>query len=244
MRLSSDAAGIAGAETVSTSVGTRGFVAIRVTANGLAAAATYDLTWDVQPARYSVTSGTAAFTDICPETHPDHDPGNLTPADRDEGETALIDLPTGFGFEFFENPVTQLIAGANGWILFGAGPGPGTSFSNEEMPNAGGDLDNYIAPYWADLYNIRMCSTTSGTKYTVQWSGTLFEDESVNIQMQAVLDSSDDSIELIYGPNHEGTGANVDGATIGAELDGTEAVVIQYNQTGITAGTSRKLTPM
>lgn len=81
----------------------------------------------------------------------------------------------------------------------------------------------HVAPYWYNLKNIVVCQKASGSRLTIQWTGetvSLFDelgtggaggsvapgipplqlDVNRRIQMQAILDASDQSIEFVYGP--------------------------------------------
>ena len=82
----------------------------------------------------------------------------------------------------------------------------------------------HVAPYWYNLKNIAVCQKTLGSKLIIQWTGdtvSLWDefgtggaggliapgipplqlDTNRRIQMQAILDANDQSIEFVYGPN-------------------------------------------
>jgi hypothetical protein len=180
---------------------------------------------------YTITPGTTAFADACVGGTT----LTLASGTTDEGVTAPITLPA--GFEFFGNPVTQMIASTNGWMSMDTSITTGI-YSNVAIPTTS-DPNGFIGSYWNDLEVDSICTKTIGTKLVVQWVGTLFV-SSTTVQFQTILDSSNNTIEFVYGPNQGDNGS----ATVGVEdAGGVYGVQYEYNSTGPAPNTSLLLTP-
>lgn len=117
---------------------------------------------------------------------------------------------------------------------------PGTSRS---IPDGVGLAS--IAPLWADLRDVVVCQKSVGTTLTIQWTGRtpgFLEDSgglggggcvlgwpgceiSLPIQMQLILDASDQSIQFVYGPKFLLTtgGGGASGIQDAAGFDGTDS---------------------
>ncbi len=67
-------------------------------------------------------------------------------SDRDDGSSDPLNL--GFTFKYYENSYTQVFLSTNGMLTFGESS---ASSSNELIPFIG-TPNNFIAPFWADLY--------------------------------------------------------------------------------------------
>jgi hypothetical protein len=126
----------------------------------------------------------------------------------------------------------------NGWITFD------TSVTDPSYDNSGGLPDQVgevqLAPFWDDLDVITVCTKTVGQSLVVQWRGTTFSlfGPGTPVEFQAVLDPTDDSIELVWGPGHQANGAS---ATIGVQdPTGDQATVISHN-TPFAGTSSQKL---
>ena len=200
---------------------------------------TFDVTVGVQaPVAYAVTSTTTAFVDACGGggTNVALVPTGTDPGD-DEGLSVSSAAPAGFTFYGFPTATVRL--SSNGFLSFGTLTS--ASFTNANLP-APGAPNAVVAPYWDDLTGVTTCRATTGTKTTFQWSGQRFADGAV-VAFQAILDSADDSIELVYDTTHVPTGG---AATIGIEnAAGTIASKIGFNTAAvITPGAAKKLTPM
>src|SRR5262249_50272274 len=157
---------------------------------------------------YTVTDTTTAFVDACNggTTVTLHADG-ATPS-FDDGLSDPIAAPAGFQFFGFDAP--SLIVSSNGFLSFNAITS--SEFTNADMPLSAAP-NAVIAPYWDDLTNIVVCAKAAANRLTIQWTGVTF-DFGQAIAFQVILDSADNSIELVYGAGQAVTGA---GATIGVE---------------------------
>ncbi len=226
-----------GVETFVTTVGDDGRVALQVLAPSFApSSGGFSITIAVEapPAPfYANTAGTTAWTNICATGT------EITPFDHDDGLTAPIALPA--GFTYFGEAKTQMRVSTNGWLTFdtdttfdvNAMRAP-QRFPSDAPPN------DVIAPLWTDLANVRICTQTSGTKLIVQWRGDIFG-SNILVATQAILDTADDSIELVYAPFLLANGFDGGGGVENA--DGTSGTRLFFSSAGATPGTSRKLTP-
>jgi len=188
------------------------------------------------PGTYTRATGTTQFVDACTSgtTQPLVSDGS-TLAPNDDGFTGAITAPA--GFELFGYSATSFVVATNGWLTFGSpapfmSSGGGSEWRNLDIPNAAAP-NGIIAPGWDDLYNIEICTRTVGTTLVVQWDGLDFSDDNT-VQMQAILDGSDGSIEFVYGPNHDQSG---DQATVGLEDQaGGTANKVGFNMNNTTTG--------
>ena len=203
-----------------------GFLAFRVTGQG-GGAATYDV--DVSsstPKNYVINNGTMAYTDACAG-------GTTVPiSDPDEGLSAAIDLP--FAFSLYNTAATQVVVSSNGWATFDGSYAGSPVFSNPSIPN-GAQPNNVIAPYWDDLDQIVVCTSSTADTFTIQWEGVRYS-TTTTVKAQAVL-HADGSIDYIYG-DHDADGSS---ATVGVE-DSSGFFGQQINGAG-AAGTSQTFTP-
>jgi hypothetical protein len=90
-----------------------------------------------------------------------------------------------------------------------------------------------------------VCSKTVAGKLVVQWRGRDLEGIGQQVEVQAILDPADDSIEIVWGPNQQAKGntSDPDGATAGVQnRTGDEATQIGANTAYATPNTSKKLT--
>jgi hypothetical protein len=187
------------------------------------------------PPTYTIATGSTAFADACIGGTSLATPGGSGTAD--EGLTLPIDLPA--GFSFFGQPATKAIVSTNGWLSVDTSL-TSADFTNDAIPDTA-TPNGYIAPYWDDLKITSICTKTVGSALVVQWSGTLFSSSNpANIQFQAILDPTDNSIEFVYGSGHQATGSST---TVGVEDPAGEfGVQYEYNTAGtITASSSIKL---
>jgi hypothetical protein len=180
---------------------------------------------------YTITQGTTTYADACV--------GGTTltiNGTTDEGVTAPITLPA--GFEFFGQPVTQMIASTNGWLSLDTSITSGI-YSNVAIPSSS-DPNGFIASYWNDLNMTgSICTKTIGSKLVVQWNGVLYA-TSTSVQFQTILDGSNSTIEFVYGPN-QGDNSS---ATVGVEdAAGAYGVQYEYNSAGPAPNTSLLVTP-
>ncbi len=120
------------------------------------------------------------------------------------------------GFTFYGVPVTQFIAGANGFLVFGDTRPACASmgcYARSQIPSAIAP-NNLVAPYWADLWAVKVCrrDDAAANTVTLQWAGQDWGGY-VKAQFQAVLHANG-SVDFLYGPEHRSSGIN---ATIGIE---------------------------
>jgi hypothetical protein len=217
-----------------------GWTALTVSAVTPAAGQSFDLSATAQAAvAYTKTAGTTAYADACT--------GGTTVAlsDTDEGmSNTTIAAPT--GFKLFGLASTSFRVFSNGFIGF-----DGTTcaddpfglcfFFNSDLPD-GGLPNAIIAPMWGDLDIGSVCTKTVGTKTTVQWVGTHYQ-ETALVKTQVILDGATSTIELVYATDHD---AANDGSedTVGIEsAAGASAYKVGFLDSVVTPGTSILLTP-
>ena len=227
-----DAGGVNTDEVLRINVDARGYVAIQVDSAGAVPTGQFDVTINVASPYYAAQSATTAWANACPNGT------DLTPANRDDGFTGTVALPA--GFDFFATPVTQIKISTNGWFTFDAAATISASASRNEQRMPSPTLPNrLVAAYWDDLDRVRICTKTVGTTFVVQWRGVLFDDPTVAVAAQAILDTADDSVTLVYAPYHEGTGTS---ASAGAEdATGGAGTTVFYRSSAVTPGSAMKL---
>jgi hypothetical protein len=161
---------------------------------------------------------------------------------KDEGLTGVLQPPA--GFTLFGAAVGNFKVSTNGFITFNTALTDPT-FENFPLNDSG--PDQQIAPFWDDLDNVTICTKSVNGKSVIQWVGQDFSFPTPRlVQFQAILDPSDDSIELVYGPQHSlnGVGDFDFGATVGIEsLDGSQSVELGFDLPVVTSSLSIKLTP-
>jgi|GEM_PF-2070826 len=233
-----NAAGVGLAETVTAVANASGYIAFSVDAVA-ATTGTYDLTITATaptPPFYALAPSTTAWVNVCQQVAAT----DVTPANSNEGVTAEITLPT--GFKFFDADVTTIRASTNGWLTFLApgAPAPAAVPGNVAIPTAAAP-NAIVAAYWDDLVNTRICTQTVGTKFFVQWRGQVKnQTASTVVAFEAILDTADDSVELVYAPYHRGTGGT---ATAGVEnATGNAGTALFANLATPIAGKSFKFT--
>ncbi len=74
--------------------------------------------------------------------------GTEVTGQSDDDFEGPVALP--WSFPFYDNTYTDVYIGSNGYIAFGAG-GDYTDFSNDPIPSVT-TPNNYVAPFWDDLY--------------------------------------------------------------------------------------------
>jgi hypothetical protein len=232
----------AGVDDVGTvSQAASGWTAMAVsTAAILTDPATFNLSLAIVNAPYRREASATTFADACEGgvTVPLVADSSTFPA-NDEGTSAAIDAPS--GFQFFGQAATQLRVSSNGWLTFGAITT--ALFVNQDMPLPG-NPNAVVAPFWDDLAGIVVCTKAAGSKLTIQWVGTRFNQPTQTVQFQAILDGTNQQLELVWGPNHKPANAG-DSATVGLENQGgTDASKISFNQPNATpASTAVRFIP-
>lgn len=202
----------------------------------LTADETFDLELDAIPPFYTVSNGTTAFADACTggmvQTLIADDEEEF-PAD-DEGTTGAITLPT--GFDFYGNPVSEIYVSSNGFLSFDP---LDFSYYQGAIPDSG-DPNHLVAPYWVDLVGVTVCTKTVGSKFVVQWTGAELDFIfTYPVQFQAIIDTSNETIEFVYGPDQD-TVADGLYSTIGVENeDGSDGQTLGL----VGPNTSRLFTP-
>lgn len=143
-------------------------------------------------------------------------------------------IPLGFSFKYFWNEYNEVYVGSNGYLMFGEGkniasvgnaPGPpsGPGFFN--IPFAGDDNHNFLAPYLSDLTFVtaqgnpavsangaaRVRYQTIGNKFIISflnvpfWNGNVNPTQvSGNNNFQVILDG--DSNHVLFNYRQHGTG--------------------------------------
>ncbi len=194
------------------------------------------------PVAYTNAAGTTVFADVCPTGTVVNTFGN------DEGTSDPVTGPT--GFKLFGAATTDFVISTNGFLAFD-NAGFDAEYQNLSLPDATDTSNGVVAPYWDDLNNVVVCTKTTGTKMTIQWTGTICNlssyaqrclDGVTKVQTQAILDGSNSTIEFVYGPLQGGTGG---GATVGIEdLQSVVADQLSFDTAGsVAASSSKKLTP-
>jgi hypothetical protein len=202
---------------------------------------TFDTTvTSTAPVTYTTAAGTTAFSDACTGGTA------LTfTADNDEGVSAIISTPT--GFDFFGFPAPALKVFANGFVSFDTATvcpsATSCFFGNADLPTIT-NPNSIAAPYWDDIVLTAAtggCQKTVGTKLIIQWAGTLFNVTPVqSVQMQLIIDGSNDKLEFVYGAGHTVTGSS---GSVGIENQtGTAAKKLSFNT--VTAAAPTIFTPM
>lgn len=218
-----------------------GWLAFAVREGKAPASSDYALAVDAQAAvTYTVAAGTTAYADACATG------AHLLMPGVDDAVSVALPAPT--GFTLFGAPATTFTVSTNGFLAF-ANPTNASAPYNLSLPSGDG-IAAMIAPYWDDLDQVSVCTKLTGTKLTIQWTGVLCDfdpaigacTDTSGVAMQAILDGSDGSIELVYGPGQQALGAS---ATIGIEdAVSATATLIGFDQAGaIAASSSKKLTP-
>lgn len=184
---------------------------------------------------YTVADTATAFSDACTG-------GTVVAvANTNNATSGILSAPA--SFDLFGTAAPSFRVSTNGFLNFvtaqtGSFPG------HFDLPSTT-DPDGLVAPFWTDLAGVQICSKTAGTKLTIQWTGVTVAG-GTRVEFQAILDGSNDSIELVYGPNHAATGEvteNDVGATIGVEnLAGTKSKVIGFDEAAVTASSSQRFT--
>ena len=155
------------------------------------------------------------FHDLCGDENgvvvPLHDALGLD--DDDEGISGWLDT----GFSFFMHYGVN----ANGFRVFANGLSahryfdtPGDTSVNLELPSDDDHLRNVIAPFWADLENVTVCTLHEFDRVTVQWIGNE-KASGLPVEFQMELEAITGAITFRYGPEHDPAASST--ASIGIE---------------------------
>jgi hypothetical protein len=239
--------GVGMMETINVVVPPSGWVAIEVSSpTPIAVAGVFSVWFSVNRPQYLTGAGTTVWSNACVGGT------DVTPEDRDDALTAPITIPA---FRFFNDAtlLTSIKVSTNGWLTFDTTATDSVPVELT-MPNGAANLNGVVAPYWDDLTRVRICTKQSGTRFVVQWRGELKRLDTsypqADVGVQAILDSSNHSIELVYAPYTEAIGSTgggpttTRGAAAGIEnLFGNAGVTLFFHTDGVIPGTSVKLTP-
>jgi hypothetical protein len=231
-----DAGGAGVAETASLGFGAApgNYLALTITETaGQATGVNLTLT-ATAPKNYAITTGTLAFDDACVG-------GTVVFSNGDDELSSPIDLPAGFNFALYGQPVSQYVIGANGLVTFG--PAKPTCqfgcFANGAIPSTA-QPNGVVAPFWDDLQETEVCRKDGADRVTVQWVGHRYNAPSDTVAFQVVFHQTG-VIDFIYGANQAATGAT---ATVGLEnLAGLFGQQVLKDMAGIMPSTSRTFTP-
>jgi hypothetical protein len=228
--------GVAETELITEDAG--GYIAFSVNGTTGAMNGAYSVTVKVDPPFYGVANSATAYADACSGgTTVTLNAVGGSPA-NDEGLSAQLNAPA--GWQYYGVAAPKFIVSSNGFISFDTTI-TDSVFTNTALPDP--TNPGFVAPYWEDLTNVTVCSKLTGTKLTIQWVGEIYSffGGGPKVQFQAILDSSDGSLEFVWGPNQQELG---DFATIGVEdVIGSQATQVGFQQAGvITASSSKKFT--
>ena len=225
-----------GVETVAFTQRSTGFTAFQVrskTAVPLVGTNNFTVTAKVDPPFYKIASSTTGFSDACAGgvARP------FTSGDADEGLTATVLTPV--GFVFYGQALVSFVISSNGFLSFDTSITDPNPFP-EELPDGLGET--HVAPLWDDLVISSLCTKLTGTKLTIQWVGEEFSvfGGGASVAFQAILDSSDDSIEFVWGDQQADGTLGVSGVQ---NLAGNRATTVGQRSPFVAPNTSKKLSP-
>jgi hypothetical protein len=217
------------------------FIPLRVM-EGNGVAGTYDLSVGAYMPVYSVSDGTATFTDVCEcglnEVELLDASGGWWPP-QDEGVTdrIVLDQP----FYLWGSTATEMYVSSNGWVTFE------NDFQNSENftsspPEAFGDgyAPNYlVAPFGADLDYATVCVRQDADRVTVQWNAEEYvggaQGDGAPAVFQVILHANG-LIDFVYADGHE---LDSSAAIIGLENEaGNDGRTISDYQSGFAAADS------
>ncbi|MBI5016377.1 MAG: hypothetical protein HZB55_12930 [Deltaproteobacteria bacterium] len=149
--------------------------------------------------------------------------------------------PIGFTFTYNGNAYTTVGVSSNGLLTFGT---TDATYTNNGIPSTS-TPNNFLAPFWDDLYYGSIYYQTIGTapnrQFVVQYKGLSFFYASGNVNFEVILGEADGSITYQYASMTSvnpfyGAGGS---ATIGLEnIDGTDGVQYSVNAPSIADNTA------
>ncbi|MBI5097014.1 MAG: choice-of-anchor J domain-containing protein [Nitrospirae bacterium] len=158
-------------------------------------------------------------------------------------------VPMEFNFTFFGNIYSSIGIGSNGILSFGSGS---SQYSNQDIPTPG-YTNNFIAPFWDDLYigigdvYYQTIGSAPNRKFVVQYNNADFccSNNNGNLYFEAILSENDGSITYQYmdmlSTNAARGGGN--SATIGIEnAGGTDGLKYSFNTVSVTNNMAIKIT--
>lgn len=156
----------------------------------------------------------------------------------DDTYTGPINL--GFVFPFYTNTYSQVYLSTNGFVSFAVGS---WEYANQPIPQLG-PPNNFIAPYWDDLYiessgpnaghiYYQSIGASPNAQFVVEWSHVKPLGYSVYMTFEVILNETGE-IWFQYQSLSTMTGSS---ATVGIEnSDGTVGVPYSYNTAALTDG--------
>jgi len=194
-----DETGAGEAEEIVRGVGIDGLILAFVVTDGAGAAGTFDVLVSAEPPPYTFAEDSGiGYVDVCtlgeePELNGGSDDGVLM---------TTVDLTAGtpFNFVYMGETVTELDVSTNGWLAFAQIPRAG--FRDTYLTSPGTETQNAVAPQAFDFTEVTVCLYQDADTYTVQWTGVTFG-SGKTAQMQAVLHSGSNTIDFVYGPDHD-----------------------------------------
>ena len=162
--------------------------------------------------------------------------GNPGPTGDDSG----LNVPLGFGFNYYGTNYTELTLSSNGYLCFDGNAG---DFSNDPIPGAS-NPGGIIAPYWDDLnpsaggsgpIKWDTVGTAPNRRFVAWWDGVEHFGNNDTEDVQCILDENG-TITFSYVATTQGGSS----ATIGIQNpgDSSEGIQVAYQQSGSVVGSS------
>jgi hypothetical protein len=160
-----------------------------------------------------------------------------------------VDLPGGFGFDFYGQPATWVDVSANGYLGIGAEASAASPWSNTSLPWP--DQPNGIAAAWWDDLNpnnethvwTQVVGSAPNRVFVVEWRDVkpFVSGATSGVTFEVRLDEAADAITFSYKDVSAGLAGFDGGAAATAGLEdplGATAALISYNSAALVAGTS------
>ena len=144
----------------------------------------------------------------------------------------------GFSFTFAGTSYTQVRIMSNGLLQFGPDQAMHQAYLNQPLPTA--TYLNFLAPYWDDLdpalggtVRYGLLGTAPNRRFVVSWENVPVYGGAGSYTFQAILYENGD-IKFQYGAGS----ADGSSATIGVQVNGTDATQYSYNTASVSAGSA------
>ena len=144
----------------------------------------------------------------------------------------------GFSFTFAGTSYTQVRIMSNGLLQFGPDQAMHQAYLNQPLPTA--TYLNFLAPYWDDLnpalggtVRYGLLGTAPNRRFVVLWENVPVYGGAGSYTFQAILYENGD-IKFQYGAGS----ADGSSATIGVQVNGTDATQYSYNTASVSAGSA------
>jgi hypothetical protein len=224
-----DLTGPDGTETLTATVGDPGWLAFAVRAGEPGGTVDVSVTQAPLPSfTYTQQPGETAFTSVCPGAG-----GDGVVIASGPRTLAARSLSTLTGFTLFGDPVTELRVSTNGWLTTDPSYAGGAFLSDfgfdRPLPPV-----SVIAPLLNNDIDATVCVAEASDQLVVEWRGSA---DGAVVETQVVLRADDDTIEVIYGDDHEAA-ADVVG------LKSPDGLTRVRSVRGVDAGTSTVFTPL